>query len=111
MTDTPGADAPEYLRAELDETREKLADTVDLLAAKVDVKAQAEQRNDSVKSTVADKAAHAKNAAPPPVQHALEEAGAAASPAVAKAKQHKQLLIGASVLILLLIALRRWRSS
>jgi hypothetical protein len=46
------------------------------------------------------------------VKHALEQAGSAAAPAVNKAKQYdKQLLIGAVALLLLLIVVRRWRSS
>jgi uncharacterized membrane protein YdfJ with MMPL/SSD domain len=112
MTENPASTSPEHLRAEIEQTREQLGDTVDKLAAKVDVKAQAKERVEAVKATISDKAAQAKSAAPPPVQHALEQAGSAAAPAVNKAKQYdKQLLIGAAALLLLLILVRRWRSS
>jgi uncharacterized membrane protein YdfJ with MMPL/SSD domain len=112
MTENPASTSQEHLRAEIEQTRKQLGDTVDKLAAKVDVKAQAKERVEAVKATISDKAAQAKSAAPPPVQHALEQAGSAAAPAVNKAKQYdKQLLIGAVALLLLLIVVRRWRSS
>jgi hypothetical protein len=112
MTKDSASTSPEHLRPELDEAREKLGETVDQLAAKVDVKVQAKERVDAVKATISDKAAQAKSAAPAPVQHALEQAGSAAAPAVDKAKQYdKQLLIAAAGLVLLLILVRRWRSS
>ena len=112
MTENPASTSPEHLRPELDVAREKLGGTVDQLAAKLDVKVQAKERVDAVKSTIADKAAQAKNAAPPPVQHAMKQAGSAAAPAMDKARQYdKQLLIGAAALLLLLFLLRRWRSS
>jgi ABC-type transporter Mla subunit MlaD len=112
MTEKPASTSPEQLRAEIEDTREQLGATVDQLAGKLDVKAQAKERVEAVKATISDKAAQAKNAAPPQVQHALEQAGSAAAPAVDKAKQYnKQLLLGAAVLLLLLILVRRWRSS
>jgi preprotein translocase subunit SecF len=112
MTENPAPTSPEHLRAEVEQTREQLGKTVDQLVGKTDVKAQAKERVEAVKATISDKAAQAKSAAPAPVQHALEQAGSAAGPAVDKAKQYnKQLLIGAAVLLLLLIVVRRWRSS
>jgi hypothetical protein len=112
MTDNPASTSPEHLRPELDEAREKLGETVDQLAAKLDVKVQAKERVGAVRSTISDKAAQAKNAAPPSVKHAMKQAGSAAAPAVDKAKQYnKQLLIAAAALVLLLIGVRRWRSS
>ena len=112
MTENPGPTSPGHLRPELDEAREKLGETVDQMAAKLDVKVQAKERVDAMKSTISDKAAQVKNAAPPPVQHAMEKAGSAAAPAMDKARQYdKQLLIGAAALLLLFFLLRRWRSS
>jgi len=108
MTENPGPTPSEHLRADTDQAREKLGETVDQLAAKV----QAKERVHAVKSTISDKTAQAKDAAPPPVQHALEQAGSAAAPALDKARQYnKQLLIGAAALLLLFFLLRRWRSS
>ena len=42
--------SPEQLRAEIQETREGLGDTVEALAAKTDVKARARERADELKS-------------------------------------------------------------
>jgi cob(I)alamin adenosyltransferase len=107
MTENPAPTSSEHLRAELDQAREKLGETVDQLAAKV----QPKERVDAVKSTISDKAAQAQNAAPQPVQHAMEQAGSAAAPALDKARQYnKQLLVGAAALLLLFL-IRRWRSS
>jgi ElaB/YqjD/DUF883 family membrane-anchored ribosome-binding protein len=51
---TPGQGSeksPEEIRADIDETREELGDTVEALAAKTDVKAQAKDRITQVKHT------------------------------------------------------------
>ncbi|MBT2489591.1 DUF3618 domain-containing protein [Streptomyces sp. ISL-96] len=50
---------PDELRAQVEKTREELGRTVEALAAKADVKAQAQQKAAKVKSVVQDKAAHA----------------------------------------------------
>jgi hypothetical protein len=44
--------SPEQLRAEIDETRRDLGDTVEALAEKTDVKARAEYRVNEIKSDV-----------------------------------------------------------
>lgn len=44
--------SPEDIRSEIEETREELGDTVEALAAKTDVKAQARQRVEEVKDNV-----------------------------------------------------------
>jgi hypothetical protein len=46
---------PEQLRAEIEETREELGDTVEALAAKTDVKARAKERADELKSSALHK--------------------------------------------------------
>ena len=57
-----GADAtgetksPEQIRAEIDQTRDELGDTVEALAEKTDVKAQAKHRIAAVKDTAQDQA-------------------------------------------------------
>ncbi len=43
--------SPEQLRAEIEETREDLGDTVEALAAKTDVKTRARERADELKSS------------------------------------------------------------
>ncbi|HZU59982.1 MAG TPA: DUF3618 domain-containing protein [Solirubrobacteraceae bacterium] len=49
------AQDPEQLRAEIEETREELGDTVEALAAKTDVKAQARRKVAQVKSSAGEK--------------------------------------------------------
>jgi ElaB/YqjD/DUF883 family membrane-anchored ribosome-binding protein len=46
---------PEEIRAEIDQTREEMGDTVEALAAKTDVKAQASDRIATVKENVSEK--------------------------------------------------------
>ena len=43
---------PEEIRADIEQTREEVGDTVEALAAKTDVKAQAQQKIDEIKSNV-----------------------------------------------------------
>jgi ElaB/YqjD/DUF883 family membrane-anchored ribosome-binding protein len=44
--------SPEEIRADIEQTREEVGDTVEALAAKTDVKAQAQQRVADVKATL-----------------------------------------------------------
>jgi hypothetical protein len=111
MTESTRPNSTEQLQSEIEHTSEDLAKTVDELTEKLDVKADAKHRIHAVKSTISDKASQAKQSAPEPVQHALNQASSAAAPAIEKARQYrKQILIGVAVLLLLLIARRR-RSS
>lgn len=52
MTDTQN---PEQLREEIEQTREELGDTVEALAAKTDLKAQAKRKANDTKAAVAEK--------------------------------------------------------
>jgi ElaB/YqjD/DUF883 family membrane-anchored ribosome-binding protein len=60
--------SPEEIRVDIEQTREELGDTVEALAAKTDVKAQAKERIASLKGTAQTKkdefATRAKDAAP-----------------------------------------------
>lgn len=47
--------SPEEIRREIDQTREELGETVEALAHKTDVKAQARERVDSIKQTAQQK--------------------------------------------------------
>jgi predicted component of type VI protein secretion system len=65
MSTTPQQDgeqtrSPEEIRADIEQTREQVGDTVEALAAKTDVKAQARQRLDTVKGSVRAKTDQAK---------------------------------------------------
>lgn len=96
----PSGDAAiDEVRADIAATRAELQDTVDALSAKLDVKAQANKKVEAAKDKVADAAGQAKDKAPEPVQHAVE----AASP------YGKQIAIGAAVLAVVAIIVRRRR--
>jgi hypothetical protein len=102
----------EELRTEIAETRAELGDTVEQLAAKVDVQEQAKQQIQAVgervhasAEKVVEAAARAKQAAPAPVQHALDEANVRIQPAARKARERatedprKTAALAAAVLI------------
>lgn len=61
------AKTPAQIRAEIDQTREELGDTVEALAEKTDVKAQARAKVDDVKEKV-------KAAAPDSPQEGVQQA-------------------------------------
>lgn len=52
---TEHAQTPEEIRAEIEDTREQLGETVAALSAKTDVKAQAQHRVDEIKAQAAEK--------------------------------------------------------
>ncbi len=108
---TPPSD-PDEIRAEIEQTRADLADTVDALSAKLDVKARAGDKAHELKQSVADATTRAKESAPPQVQQSLDRAQAVLEPAVGKAVEaarpyRTQLLIGVAVAVVLLVVRRR----
>ncbi len=81
--------SPEQIRAEIDKTRKELGDTVEALAEKTDVKAQAKAKADDVK----------------------EQAQAVTQQVEARAKQDpKPFVVGGAVALALLLFWRRRRS-
>ena len=54
---------PEEIQADIEQQRERLADTVDALSAKLDVKAQAKAKVDDAKATTSAKVADIKDRA------------------------------------------------
>jgi len=50
------SDDPDEIRAQIEETRHELGETVEALAAKVDVKAQVHDKVEATKETLKDKA-------------------------------------------------------
>jgi ElaB/YqjD/DUF883 family membrane-anchored ribosome-binding protein len=66
--DARGAKSPEQIRADIEQTRARLGDTVEALAEKTDVKAQAKNRISAAKETARtardEYAAKARQAAP-----------------------------------------------
>ncbi|MGN6607500.1 MAG: DUF3618 domain-containing protein [Jatrophihabitans sp.] len=101
-------DDPEQLRAQIEQTREELAQTVEAIAEKVNVKKQAGLKVDEVKTRVGEAATHAVQAAPPPVQHALDTAITRATPLARQAKPYrKEILAGVGAALFVLLVLRR----
>lgn len=100
----------EQLRAEIEETRADLADTVNALSAKLDVKARAKAKVDDVRATVTETVSQAKHSAPPPVQQSLDRAGAALVPAAAKAKPYQHQILAAVGLAAVIAILARRRA-
>jgi Protein of unknown function (DUF3618) len=76
-----GNRSPEEIRRDIEQTREEVGDTVEALAAKTDVKAQAHARVEDIKANV------------------REHAPASAQEGVAKAGEHKLVLLGAGALL------------
>jgi hypothetical protein len=114
MTENPPPDVPEadVVRADIAATRAELADTVDALTSKLDVKARASDKVSEVKQKAAATAERAKQAAPPPVQHALNAAGEKAAPVVHRvstsAAPHRgKIAAGVVALVIAVLTLRR----
>ncbi len=103
------------IRSEIELTRSELADTVDALQAKLDVKAmvkiRAEEAGGRAAHAAAVRYAQAKAEAPPQVRQAIERAERLAAPVVERAKQDKKqtlrIVIGTAVAIIVVRRLRR----
>lgn len=98
------------IKADIERTRAELAETVDALAAKLDVKAQARHRAHEAATQATEAVDRARAAAPAPVQQALDTIEEFSRPALAKAAEDKQrtaLVLGGALLALLI--LRRTR--
>ncbi len=90
MTDETPATTADEVRAEIDQTRTDLAQTVDALQDKLDVKAQAKTK----------------------VQEALDKSAAALGPAAEKAKPYRsQIGAGAAAFLFLVMLVRRRKRS
>jgi ElaB/YqjD/DUF883 family membrane-anchored ribosome-binding protein len=68
--------SPEEIRAEVEETREELGETVAAVAAKTDVKGQAQAKVDDLKQQAKELGSQAKAAAPESPQEAMRQAQA-----------------------------------
>ena len=90
-------DSPEALRAEIDETREQLGDTVEALAAKTDVKARAEDRVEGIKQDARAKADQVKEKVTSVTPESARQSG---GELVAKAKANPLPIAGAAALVL-----------
>lgn len=110
---TPAGPGSAELRDQVERTRDELGRTVEALAAKADIKAQAKEKTAAVKGRAAEKAALVteqihektgraarlvKDKAPDPLLEKAGEAGAAA-----RAHRTPLLLVGAAVVVFLLV--------
>lgn len=84
--------SPDEIKADIEDTREDLGDTAAALAAKADVKAQAQSKVDDMKQTVSDKkdefTAKAKAKASQAQDATPESVGAGASQAASVAQEN-----------------------
>jgi Protein of unknown function (DUF3618) len=103
-SDLPPDATPEEIEAHIQESRERLASTVDALTNKLDVKAQAKQKAQETSEQVKHKA-----------RETTERVGAGAQHAYERARTNSPAVLGAVAavvvgLVVLLVVLRR-RSS
>jgi ElaB/YqjD/DUF883 family membrane-anchored ribosome-binding protein len=105
MSAADKAQSPEELRREIEETREQLGDTVEALAEKSDVKAQAKRRIDSLKGVARQKQEQAKAKAR---AAAPESANEGAQQVVGAAKQNPLPVAAAGAFVAGLLV-GRWK--
>ena len=96
--------SPEEIRQDIEETRQDLGETVEALAEKTDVKAQAQQRIDSVKETARQKQEQAKAK----VKAATPESASAGAQQVVSATKQKPLPVAAGGAFLAGFLIGRW---
>jgi len=70
-----GTRSPEEIRADIEQTREEVGDTVEQLAAKTDVKAQAQDRVAEIKGNVRQKADELKAKASSTTPQSAQQGG------------------------------------
>jgi hypothetical protein len=96
----------EEIRAEIEQTREEVGETVEALAAKSDVKAQAHQRVDEVKANVRARAEEAKAKAKGVTPQSAQEGGAQVA---GKVRENPTPLIAGAALVAAFLLGRRSR--
>lgn len=113
MSDSDQAGAEE-IRTDIEQTRAELADTVDALTDKLNVRARAGDKVGEAKAKVSCAAAQAKVKAPEPVQRALESVGAKTGPVAHQAaeqirpyRKHILMVVGAGAVLLLILRRKR----
>ena len=99
--------SPEEIRADIEQTREEVGDTVEALAAKTDVKAQARERVEEVKGNVRAKADEVKAKAQSSTPESAQQGG---QQVVTKVRENPApFVLGAAVLVAFLIGRRTAR--
>lgn len=113
-TGSVSADSLEAIRADIVSTRAELADTVDQVVMKLDVKARASDRVASLRQTAGEKVSAVRQGAPSPLRECLEKSVVAAGPsarrtATALAPYRGQIAFGATFSLLALVIVRHRR--
>ena len=99
--------SPEEIRADIAQTREEVGDTVEALAAKTDVKAQAREKVEEIKGNVRAKADEVKAKAQSSTPESAQQGG---RQVVAKVRGNPApVALGAAVLVAFLIGRRTAR--
>jgi len=81
----PQSRSPEEIRADIEQTREEVGDTVEALAAKTDVKAQAKQRIEQIKGNVRQRGETLKTKAQSTTPQSAQQSS---QQVVAKVREH-----------------------
>jgi uncharacterized protein YdbL (DUF1318 family) len=98
---------PDEIRADIEQTREEVGDTVEQLAAKTDVKAQARERVEQIKGNARAKADELKAKAQSSTPDGAQQGG---RQVVAKVRENPApVALGAAVLVAFLIGRRTAR--
>lgn len=113
MTQDSDNRTPEVVRAEIERTRAGLGDTVEALAAKADIKAQAERAVSDARTTASEKAVEVRQAVSGRRDRALSAAPGSAAQAgrevASRIRENRARLIPALALMLG-VAIRRRRT-
>jgi ElaB/YqjD/DUF883 family membrane-anchored ribosome-binding protein len=96
-------DRADELRADIVSTRAELADTLDHLMAKLDVKSRARHQLDEVRSAARD----GLGKAPEPVQRALKRAADTLAPLAVRARPYRKQIVIAMAGLLAVLAVAR----
>lgn len=103
---------PELIRAEIAQARAELADTVEQLAAKLDVKQQTRQRVTDTRTLAIQRLSSAKDSAPQSVSQALDKLSETVLPVLNQVVQRarvnpRQVLVAVSVAVIITFIGRR----
>lgn len=105
---------PDELRADIEQARADLAESVDALSDKLDVKGQATATVSDATHRAGAPASHVKQSAPEPVRRGVDSVGAKTGPVIARVSQqaapHRgKIAAGAAAGLLIAVIVRRRR--
>jgi DNA-binding ferritin-like protein len=105
MAEDPGA-----IREAIEETREEMAETIQALGQKADVKARANEKVDDIKASAGEVLHKVDQKIPEQARPALNAVAPKAEAGVAKARENPKALAIAGGALLVVMILRRRRS-